>query len=207
LGREVNLFAIVGHNFASKIEQHWSHDRYITNKIRRLEVTMPAPFHRLSLEEFAALLDQFPFSRQINSVHMHHTWRPNHSQDRGLESIKAIWRFHTQTNGWSDIAQHITISSNGDIWTGRNWNQPPVSASGHNGNRNLGPFMFEIIGDLDLGRDHFEGCQREVALEVIARVQMRFGLPLESLRFHNQMSLKSCPGTAIGSAKEERMRE
>lgn len=156
---------------------------------------MPAPFQRLSLEEFADLLAHFPFKRQINAVHMHHTWRPNHSQDHGLKSIEGMWQYHTQINGWSDIAQHITISSNGDIWTGRSWNQPPASAAGHNGNREIGPFMLEIIGDFDAGHDCFEGRQRQVALEIIARVQLHFNLPVESLKFHNQMSRKSCPGS------------
>ncbi|UBF30356.1 caspase family protein (plasmid) [Kovacikia minuta CCNUW1] len=155
------------------------------------------PFHPLSLQEFADLLARFPFQRQINAVHLHHTWRPNHAQDRGLKSIEGMWQYHTQVNGWSDIAQHLTVSSDGTIWTGRSWTQPPASAAGHNGNRDIGPFMIEMIGDFDQGHDRFEGQQREVALEVIARIQLRFNLPVESLRFHNQMSRKSCPGTSL----------
>ena len=53
-----------------------------------------------------------------------------------------------------------TIAPDGTIWTGRNWNQPPASAAGHNGNRTAGPFMFEMIGDFDHGHDRFEGEQR-----------------------------------------------
>lgn len=158
---------------------------------------MSAPFQCLSPEEFADLLARFPFKRQINAVHMHHTWRPNHAQDQGLKSVEGMWQYHTQVNGWSDIAQHITISSNGNIWTGRSWNQPPASAAGHNGNREIGPFMVEMIGDFDEGHDRFEGRQWEVVLEVIARVQLQFNLPVESLKFHNQMSRKSCPGTSL----------
>lgn len=158
---------------------------------------MPAPFRRLTLEEFTAVLDRFPFTRRINSVHMHHTWRPNHAQYRGHESIVAMWRFHTEHNGWSDIAQHITIAPDGSIWTGRDWNRAPASAAGHNGNSRAGPFMFELIGDFDVGRDDWGGEQKRVALEVIASVQKKFDLPPESLRFHNQMGPKTCPGSAI----------
>ncbi len=158
---------------------------------------MPSRFHRLTLEEFLEMLNRFSFTRRITGVHMHHTWRPNHSQDRGLATIEAMWRFHTQTQGWSDIAQHITIDKEGAIWTGRNWNAPPVSAKGFNGNSTAGPFMFEMIGDFDTGRDPFDGAQKESALKVIAHVQQRFDLPVETLRFHNQMASKSCPGSAI----------
>jgi hypothetical protein len=158
---------------------------------------MPAPFKQITREQFAELLSKFPFKRKINAVHMHHTWRPNRSQYRGHDTIVAMWRFHTQQNHWSDIAQHITIAPDGSIWLGRDWNRPPASASGHNGNEDAGPFMFEMIGDFDEGKDAFDGEQRKTVMEVIARVQLRFGLPAGTLQFHNMMSTKSCPGTSI----------
>ncbi len=159
---------------------------------------MPQPtFARVSVEQFADLLDTFPFTRRINAVHMHHTWRPRRSDFRGHDTVVGMWRHHTQVNGWSDIAQHVTIDPQGFIWLGRNWNLPPASASGNNGNRGIGPFMFEMVGDFDRGREPFDGPQREAALRVVALVQRRFGLPATSLRFHNMMSAKSCPGGAL----------
>jgi N-acetylmuramoyl-L-alanine amidase len=161
---------------------------------------MPQPFRKLTVAQFEALVKSFPWTRKIDAVHMHHTWRPNRQQYQGEATIEAIWRYHTQVNGWSDIAQHITIAPDGAIWTGRGWNAPPASASGHNGNRVAGPFMFEMVGDFDRGRDAFEDPQKETALRVIVALQKQFKLAPESLRFHNQMSAKSCPGTAIDTA-------
>jgi hypothetical protein len=158
---------------------------------------MPKPFHQISVEQFAELLEKFPFTRRVDSVHMHHTWRPNHSQYSGLSTIESMWRFHTHDKGWSDIAQHISIAPDGTIWTGRNWNQPPASAKGFNGNSSAGPFMFETIGDFDRGKDRLEGVQKETVLAVIAHVQRRFGLSPETLHFHNEMSEKSCPGSSL----------
>jgi hypothetical protein len=163
------------------------------------EGSVMAPrFYPLTLEEFTDLLERFNFTRKIVSVHMHHTWRPNHSQYQGEKSIISMWRYHTQENKWSDIAQHISIAPDGTIWTGRNWNNLPVSATGHNGNSMSGPFMFETIGDFDQGNDCLEGNQRAAVLGVIARVQLHFGLAPESLRFHNAMTtMKTCPGTSL----------
>jgi hypothetical protein len=158
---------------------------------------MPPPFREMTIGEFADLLERFPFSRTINSVHMHHTWRPRHADYRGLTTVEGMWRYHTGVNGWSDIAQHITIAPDGTIWTGRGWNEPPASAAGHNGTRRVGPFMFEMIGDFDRGRDPFRAPQLDAAVEVIARVQGLFNLPADSLRFHNQLSRKTCPGSSI----------
>jgi hypothetical protein len=159
-------------------------------------------FLPLTLEQFGDLLDRFAFSRTIDAIHMHHTWRPNHAQWRGEPSIRAMWRYHTDERGWSDIAQHVTIAPDGVVWTGRDWNQAPASAAGHNGNAVSGPFMFETVGDFDSGHDRLEGAQREAVAVVIARVQQRFGLGPDSLRFHRSMTtLKSCPGTAVKLAE------
>lgn len=159
---------------------------------------MPTPtFKRVSIELFEKMLDSFPFTRRINAVHMHHTWKPTRSDFNGHDTIVAMWRYHTQENKWRDIAQHITIDPQGFIWLGRNWNLPPASAAGHNGNADFGPFMFEMVGNFDKGRDPFDGPQRETALQVVALVQTRFGLAADTLLFHNAMSAKSCPGSSL----------
>jgi N-acetylmuramoyl-L-alanine amidase-like protein len=165
---------------------------------------MPKPFIALTLKQFADLLHQFPWRRQITEVHVHHTFKPNHADFAArppIQAIEGMFRFHTEERKFSDIAQHITIDPRGIIWTGRNWNQPPASATGFNGNANRGPFMFETIGNFDTGNDPFAGKQRKIVIEVVARVQRRFGLGPEAFRFHREMSPKSCPGTSLD--KEE----
>jgi len=160
---------------------------------------MPKPFRKLTFEEFITELRAFAQNSPgvIDAVHMHHTWRPNHSQWRGLDSVEAIWRFHTTQNRWLDIGQHITIDPEGFIWTGRSWNLSPCSAPGHNGTPSRHPFMFELVGDFDTGHDCFAGPQRQTAVAVIAEVQRAFRLDPSTLRFHNQMGPKTCPGTSI----------
>lgn len=161
---------------------------------------MPAPFKQINREQFALLVERFDFRRRINAVHMHHTWKPEHRDydpQSGHQTIVGMYRYHTEVNHWQDIAQHITIAPDGSIWLGRNWNLPPASAAGHNGNSKMGPFMFEMIGNFDRGHDVLSGEQLQTVIEVIARVQKRFELPPESLRFHNALSEKSCPGSSI----------
>lgn len=158
---------------------------------------MPPPFSRLSKYEFSELVAQFSFRRRINTVHVHHTWRPNHGQYRGHASIEGMWRYHTQTNNWRDIAQHISIGPEGAIWLGRNFNLAPASASGHNGSQVSGPLMIEVIGDFDIGQDQLTGAQRSALVHVVADIQERFGLPCSAMMFHNMMAKKSCPGTSV----------
>ncbi len=100
---------------------------------------MPKPFIKLSVSEFEELCSDFSFNRKIDTIHMHHTWRPNHDQYRGHASIESMWEYHVMELGWSDIAQHLSIAPDGSLWTGRNWNHPPASARGYNGNNSSGP--------------------------------------------------------------------
>ncbi len=158
---------------------------------------MPKPFRQLTLAQFAAELAAFRFTRTVKEVHMHHTWKPRKSDYTGVGTIEGMWRFHTQNNGWSDIAQHLSIAPDGTVWTGRDWNKTPASATGHS----AGAFMFETIGNFDVGQEKLEGKQRQAVIDVIARVQLRFGLPVESLRFHRQFTNeKTCPGNGIPRA-------
>ncbi|CAM4174673.1 caspase family protein [Vreelandella rituensis] len=165
---------------------------------------MPPPFKQVTREQFAELLGHFDFKRNVDAVHMHHTWRPNHSHydpADGHRSILGMYLHHTQVKHWQDIAQHLTIAPDGTIWLGRSWNLPPASAAGHNGNLQFGPFMLEVIGNFDVGRDRLEGAQRDAVIDVIAQVQHRFDLGPETLRFHNAMSAKPCPGSSIDRAQ------
>jgi hypothetical protein len=154
-------------------------------------------FHQLSVPEFLTLLHSFTPARRINAVHLHHTWRPRHADYRGFDTIRGMWRFHTGSQGWLDIAQHLSIAPDGTVWTGRHWDLPPASATGHNGSSVAGPFMIEMIGDFDAGQDPFGGDQKETALNVLAALLDRFALPTEAIHFHNAMSSKTCPGTSI----------
>ena len=103
-----------------------------------------------NLREFQQFVALFDFTRRITEVHVHHTWRPRQRDYRGAATIQAMRRYHVEEKGWRDIAQHVSIAPDGSVWLGRNFNWPPASARGFNGNSSAGPFMIEVIGDFDL---------------------------------------------------------
>lgn len=164
----------------------------------------PAPrrvaraFERLTLATFALRVAAFPFTRRITQVHLHHTWSPDRAAWRGEATVRAMWRYHVEQNGWSDLAQHVTVAPDGGVWLGRDWNRPPASSTGFNGTSQAGPFMLETVGNFDRGHDALDGPQRVAVLGVIAAVQVRFELAPGTMRFHRQLnSPKSCPGSSL----------
>jgi hypothetical protein len=169
---------------------------------------MPSEIRRLTSDQFVALLQAVTpgLTRRITGVHLHHTWRPTQSQFRGQATIEAIRHFHVHTNGWDDIAQHLTIDPQGLSWTGRNWNLPPASQPGKNGTRAEGPFMIEMVGDFDAGRDVLEGAQRQAVVDVVAAILDACGLTTDHVFFHRELgSPKTCPGT--GLVKDDLLQE
>jgi hypothetical protein len=155
-------------------------------------------FQKYTIEEYIKYLDDYNFTRKITEVHMHHTWKPTKASFSGERTIEGMWRYHTGTNKWDDIAQHISIDPEGYIWSGRDLNKAPISSKGYNGTNQAGPFMFEMIGDFDTGREKLEGKQLDTVIQTIRYLNKRFNAPL---KFHNEMSTKTCPGNGVN--KEE----
>jgi hypothetical protein len=158
---------------------------------------MSRTFHSVTLPDFMAVVGSYPWTREITEVHLHHTWRPRQVDYEGHATIVGMWRHHTSNNGWSDIAQHVTVAPDGTIWLGRNFNAVPASARGFNGNEQAGPFMIEMIGDFDHGKETITAAQKHSTLGVIRSVQERFRLSAGALRFHSEMSAKTCPGESF----------
>lgn len=160
---------------------------------------MRPEIRRLTTEQFRSLLTAVRpgLGRTITAIHLHHTWRPNRSQFRGLASIEAMRKYHIGL-GWDDIAQHLTIDPFGVSWTGRNWNLPPASQKGRNGKPDAGPFMIEMIGDFDTGHDSLDGEQRAAVCAVVAAILHECSLDTKDVQFHRELgSPKTCPGSGV----------
>lgn len=146
-------------------------------------------FEVISLEQLLERLEK----HDHRELHVHHTWRPDHKTYYGkpdpLYWQEAMRRFHVDTNGWSDIGQHVTLLPDGRFVTGRPFNKTPASIAGYN----TGAFAVEMLGDFDIGKDVLQGPQRES----IIGLAKYFDSKNRYIRFHRENSTKTCPGTGI----------
>ena len=158
---------------------------------------MIGTIRQIDHQQLAALLTR-PWARRIASIHVHHTWRPAHADWRGEATMDAMRRFHMDILHWADIGQHLTVGPDGSLWTGRDLNQPPASAAGHNGSAQEGPLMVALVGDFDRGRDAFTGFQAEEAYSAIATLCTHFELAPDAIRFLSEFNAaKTSPGAGI----------
>ena len=142
----------------------------------------------LTADQLIKELDKY----KHKELHVHHTWRPRHSDFKGsnYQAIQDGMRnYHVRTRGFADIAQHVTLFPDGKFLTGRNFGTIPASIQGYN----TGGFCVEMLGDFDKGQDKFEGKQKAAMLQ-LAKYFYDKG---RYIRFHRENAPKTCPGTSI----------
>ncbi len=146
-------------------------------------------FNKLTIEQVKQLIKNT--KRKIIQIHIHHTWKPETKDYQGESTIRAIWEYHTQSRGWSDIGQHFTVAPNGVIWDGRDLEKDPASIKGHN----EAALAIEIIGNFD--EEQLVSPQREAVVKLVMAIQDVLGLTNEDIIFHREYSSKTCPGMNI----------
>lgn len=164
----------------------------------------PRSFRRFTLQEYIDQLLKPVVGRvRFSEIHVHATWKPCMADFRrrpGEYYMQSMWRFHTGTQGWSDIAQHATIDPDGYIWAGRDLLRAPASATGFNDGDSDGvhPFMFEMIGNFDKGCEKLDGAQLATAAGLCFAIMQLWQRGSKMIRFHREFTtLKTCPGSGI----------
>lgn len=158
---------------------------------------MSRQFRQFTLLEYRDWLYRQQVSRRINHIQIHHTWKPRKTDYQGERTIVAMYRYHTSTQGWQDIAQHVSIAPDGTIWDGRSLELDPAGIAGNN----RGGYMIEMIGNFDQGEERLEGEQLHTVLGLVNVVMMHFGLNTSAIVFHREHSDKSCPGNGLSKTR------
>ncbi|MBB6217704.1 hypothetical protein HNQ80_003827 [Anaerosolibacter carboniphilus] len=152
-------------------------------------------FQSYTVESYLTYLRSIKITREIKDIHLHHTWKPTKKSyqlaSNKEQVIYGMWRYHTETLGWQDIGQHVTVSPDGLIWDGRDVNQMPASITGHNQKA----FAIEMIGNFDKGQETFEGVQYEAMVKLVRGLFTIF--KTKNLIFHREHSSKTCPGSSL----------
>lgn len=157
----------------------------------KLTTATKRSFNKYNLSEYEKYLDKHNLKRSIKEIHIHHTYAPTKKQYVGESTIYGMWYYHTHTNGWKDIGQHITIAPDGVIWDGRSLEDDPASILG----RNIGAIAIEIIGNFDL--EIWENPQKEVTIKLVRMLLDKFNLNTNNIIFHREYAPKTCPGMKI----------
>lgn len=136
------------------------------------------------------------YKDNLTELHIHHTGKPDKSYFNGTNHMglqEGMKRTHINTNGWSDIGQHLTLFPDGLFVTGRPYDKAPCSSVGYNDSDDDGinPLMVEMLGNFNY--EILEVLQ----LDRVLRLANYFYKQGKPIRFHNEMCATDCPGTSI----------
>ena len=169
-------------------------------------------FTKMSIAEFETWISNQQVARTILYLQHHHTFNPDYSSFDGNNHFDlqlAMRNYHVHSNGWIDIGQHITIFPDGQIVTGRSFENSPACIFGNNANA----FCIENLGYFDTGKDQMEESQKTAIVRATAAICKRFAISIntDKIVYHHWFDLgtgernngvpsqgssnKSCPGT------------
>lgn len=152
--------------------------------------------------------------RHPKATVLHHCWRPNAAQYRGLSTIQGIQRTHMAGAFPSGIAANCYCGCDGAIYNARplswqNWAHAYVERAWSNcygpareiadGNRawfNTHAFGVETVGDFDV-EDPTTSRAMATSLDVIALVHKLYTIPVERCFLHRDVANKTCPGKRV----------
>lgn len=135
----------------------------------------------------------------INSICLHHTWRPTLAQWRGYHSMQALG-FYYHKLGWSAGPHLFLAADTPGPFTDGIWSGTPLAVTGvHAGVCNLHSIGIEVVGNYDA-----EPWPPHVSALVygVTVALMKWGhIPPDRVRGHREChSPKTCPGKMVDMA-------
>jgi hypothetical protein len=122
----------------------------------------------------------------------HHTATPSGPPQEVIESIR---RYHTEEQGWVDVAYHLFIDAEGGLWPGRSLALDPDT---HSDLDVHGHIFVAVLGNFE------EEPPTKAAVETLRRVievlAGLFGIPQSRIQPHANIAETACPGRYLRTA-------
>ncbi len=145
------------------------------------------------------------YGTALKAVIIHHTVTSNtYTAAQSPAIVRSIYAYHTQTQGWCDIAYNFLVDKYGNIFEGRRGGMRRPVRGAHSGNYNVNTTGISMMGNFDL-------VQPSTAMKtaLIKLVGWRVGTAYESgygrtfiydrtitrISGHRDVMSTACPGT------------
>lgn len=127
----------------------------------------------------------------VTRITVHHTALVLGSNDRAPAHIRQHQRYH-QSLGWPDLAYHVMIDRNGNLYEGR-----PMEFRGDTGTSYdpSGHFLPCLEGEY--GSESPSAAQMEALAQVCAWAADRWGLASSTIGGHRDHASTACPGVNV----------
>ncbi|KUI22709.1 N-acetylmuramoyl-L-alanine amidase [Mycobacterium sp. GA-1285] len=124
---------------------------------------------------------------------VHHTAVTLGDNSNAPSRLRQHQRYHQDTQGWIDIAYHVSVDRNGNLYQLRD---PEIVGNTATSYDPTGHFLVVCEGNFD--EEEVTQEQVEGAALAFAWAASRWGIPTETLRGHRDASADTaCPGASL----------
>lgn len=129
----------------------------------------------------------------LNRMTIHHTEVVLSNNSNSPGRLRQHQRYHQDSQGWIDIAYHIGVDRNGNIYQLRS---PEIVGDTATGYDPTGHFL--VVCEGDFNEEPVSDAQLNGAAVAFAWAAQRFAIPTETLAGHRDASHETtCPGTNL----------
>ena len=132
-----------------------------------------------------------PGPHAIAGLMVHHTAVALTDNRKAPDRVRGHQRFH-QSKGFADIAYHVVVDRNGNVYEGRDPSRPGETFTNYDP---TGWFLVVCEGNFD--EQDFPPAQRDAVVRVLASAATRYGVGADTLASHRDHASTSCPGASI----------
>lgn len=135
-----------------------------------------------------------PGGRTHTITHMtvHHTAVFLGDNRLAPERLRQHQRYHQEGHGWIDIAYHVSVDRNGNVYQLRDYHLVGDTATEYDP---TGHFLLLCEGDFD--QEAVSEAQFDGAAKVLAWAGRNFNISTETLKGHRDFAATSCPGANL----------
>lgn len=130
-------------------------------------------------------------THEVARIMVHHTAVALHDSRRGPERLRAH-QAHHQQQGFGDLAYHLVVGGHGHVFEGRDPSRPGETFTDYDPR---GWLLVTCEGNFD--EQPLPDEQLEGLADVLAWATERFGVGVDAIAPHSEVSATACPGDAL----------
>jgi hypothetical protein len=128
----------------------------------------------------------------IKAISIHHTATVAKDNSQSPRRLRSYQRYHQSNKGWTDLAYHLFIDLDGNIYEGRNMACVGDTATNYDPTGHLLLVLEGNFEEQDVSPAAFNRL-----VEVVSWAAATHDVPSEQIRRHRELAATACPGEAL----------
>ena len=126
---------------------------------------------------------------KITAISVHHTATHSTDNAKSPKRLRGYQRYHQADKGWIDVAYHLFIDLDGNVYEGRSWDCVGDTATNYDP---TGHLLVVLEGNFEV--QTVSEAAFEKLIEVVTWGAQTYRVAPENIRGHRELAATACPG-------------